>query len=292
MNFYIIVRCVLSHRFIIFANFFANKIGALYYGRIMFNCSTINLFKRFLGGFMKIVRINNRLSDQLRNISITRNYTKFADGAVLIEFGDTKVICTASIDENVPQFLKGKKSGWISAEYSMLPRATHTRNKRDSLSGKVNPRAQEISRLIGRSLRSGVDLNKLGERQIILDCDVLQADGGTRTASITGAFVALHDAVSKLLDGKLIKKNPIKHFIAAVSVGVYQGVELLDLDYEEDNGCDTDMNLVMTEDFNIVEIQGTAEKTPFNRTVMNSLLDIGQMGIAQLIKIQKQALKI
>nr|HMT03457.1 ribonuclease PH [Burkholderiales bacterium] len=207
-------------------------------------------------------------------------------------FGDTKVICTASIDENVPQFLKGKKSGWISAEYSMLPRATHIRNKRDSLSGKVNPRAQEISRLIGRSLRASVDLNKLGERQIILDCDVLQADGGTRTASITGAFVALHDAVTKLLDSKLIKKNPIKQFIAAVSVGVYKGYELLDLDYEEDNCCDTDMNLVMTEDFNIIEIQGTAEKTPFNRTVMNNLLNIGQIGIAQLIKIQKQALKI
>lgn len=241
---------------------------------------------------MKISRINNRLPDQLRNICITRNYTKFADGSVLIEFGDTKVICTASIDEEVPKFLKGKKSGWISAEYSMLPRATHSRNKRDSIAGKVSSRSQEISRLIGRSIRAGVDLKQLGERQIILDCDVLQADGGTRTASITGAFVALHDAISKLMNDNIIKKNPIKQFLAAISIGIYKGYELLDLDYIEDSDCDTDMNLVMTEDFKIIEIQGTAEKKPFNREVMNRLLDLGQNGIAQLIEAQKQILGV
>ncbi|MBP9742530.1 MAG: ribonuclease PH [Burkholderiales bacterium] len=238
------------------------------------------------------MRANNRQSDQLRPIKITRHYTKYAEGSVLIEFGETKIICTATIDDKVPPFLNGKNRGWLSAEYAMLPRATHSRNKRDSVAGKVNPRAQEISRLIGRSLRSCVDLILLGERQILVDCDVIQADGGTRTASITGAFIAVYDALSNLLSQGKIKLHPITKCLAAVSVGVHRGIPLLDLDYSEDSNCDSDINCIMFEDRNIVEIQGTAEGAAFSRTEMNQLLDLAELGINQLVALQKQALGI
>lgn len=235
------------------------------------------------------VRPSLRENNQLRDIKITRNYTKHAEGSVLIEFGDTKVICTASIDESIPPFLKGHGKGWLTAEYSMLPRATNSRNKRDISQGKPNARSQEIQRLIGRSLRSVLDFELLGERQIIIDCDVIQADGGTRTASITGAYVALSDAVSYLLRNALIAKNPIKAAIAAISVGIYKGVPVLDLDYLEDSNCDTDMNVVMSSE-GIVEIQGTAEGTPFNREELDKLLDLAEVGINQLFIIQQASL--
>lgn len=235
------------------------------------------------------VRPSLRENNQLRDIKITRNYTKHAEGSVLIEFGDTKVICTASIDESIPPFLKGQGKGWLTAEYSMLPRATNSRNKRDISQGKPNARSQEIQRLIGRSLRSVLDFELLGERQIIIDCDVIQADGGTRTASITGAYVALSDAVSYLLRNALIAKNPIKAAIAAISVGIYKGVPVLDLDYLEDSNCDTDMNVVMSSE-GIVEIQGTAEGTPFNREELDKLLDLAEVGINQLFIIQESSL--
>ena len=209
------------------------------------------------------IRPSMRENNQLRQVKITRNYTKHAEGAVLVEFGATKVLCTASVEESVPPFLKGKGQGWVTAEYAMLPRATNTRNKREISQGKPNARNQEIQRLIGRSLRSIVDFAKLGERQIIIDCDVIQADGGTRTASITGAYVALCDAISVLLKSDKISQNPLREALAAVSVGVYQGAALLDLDYLEDSNCDTDMNVVMTESGGIVEIKGTAEKSTF-----------------------------
>lgn len=235
------------------------------------------------------VRPSLRENNQLRDIKITRNYTKHAEGSVLIEFGDTKVICTASIDESIPPFLKGQGKGWLTAEYSMLPRATNSRNKRDISQGKPNARSQEIQRLIGRSLRSVLDFELLGERQIIIDCDVIQADGGTRTASITGAYVALSDAVSYLLRNAIIAKNPIKAAIAAISVGIYKGVPVLDLDYLEDSNCDTDMNVVMSSE-GIVEIQGTAEGTPFNREELDKLLDLAEVGINQLFIIQQASL--
>lgn len=235
------------------------------------------------------VRPSLRENNQLRNVKITRNYTKHAEGSVLIEFGDTKVICTASIDESVPPFLKGQGKGWLTAEYSMLPRATNSRNKRDVSQGKPNARSQEIQRLIGRSLRSVLDFELLGERQIIIDCDVIQADGGTRTASITGAYVALSDAVSYLLCNSLITKNPLKASIAAISVGIYKGVPILDLDYLEDSNCDTDMNVVMSSE-GLVEIQGTAEGAPFTRQELNKLLDIAEEGINQLFTIQQASL--
>lgn len=235
------------------------------------------------------VRPSLRENNQLRDIKITRNYTKHAEGSVLIEFGDTKVICTASIDESIPPFLKGHGKGWLTAEYSMLPRATNSRNKRDISQGKPNARSQEIQRLIGRSLRSVLDFELLGERQIIIDCDVIQADGGTRTASITGAYVALSDAVSYLLRNALIAKNPIKAAIAAISVGIYKGVPVLDLDYLEDSNCDTDMNVVMSSE-GVVEIQGTAEGTPFNREELDKLLDLAEVGINQLFIIQQASL--
>ena len=238
------------------------------------------------------MRYDGRLYEQLRNIKITRSYTKYAEGAVLVEFGETKVLCTATVEDRVPPFLIGKNKGWISAEYSMLPRATHTRSKRDAVSGKVNPRAQEISRLIGRSLRACVDLSHIGERQILIDCDVIQADGGTRTASITGAFVALHDAFSKLVDSGKIPEHPVKKFMAAVSVGVYKGVPMLDLNYVEDCACDADMNFVMLEDLGIVEIQGTAEGAAFSRQKMNTLLDLAEIGITNLVAKQKEALEV
>ena len=236
------------------------------------------------------MRPSKRNPDQLRDVTITRNYTKHAEGSVLVACGDTKVICTASIDEKVPPFLRGKAQGWTTAEYGMLPRSTNTRIDREAARGKQTGRTQEIQRLIGRSLRAVVDLKVLGERTIQINCDVIQADGGTRTASITGAFVALHDAVSFLLKEGRIKESPLRDFVAAVSVGVYQGVPVLDLDYAEDSGCDTDMNIVMTGSGGFVEVQGTAEGTPFSRAEMEAMLDLGQNGIAQLVSKQKAAL--
>lgn len=235
-------------------------------------------------------RLNNRKNDQLRDVVFTRKYTEYAEGSVLVEFGKTQVICTASIDDKVPSFLKGQNKGWLTAEYSMLPRSTHTRNLRDGVLGKVNSRSSEISRLIGRSLRACLDLSLLSGIQITIDCDVIQADGGTRTASITGAFIALYDAMNLLLDSGRIKHFPIKQFVAAISVGVCGGNTLLDLDYSEDSSCDMDMNVVMFEDLNIIEIQGAAEGSAISRTHLNSLLDIAQAGIGELIKKQRKAL--
>lgn len=233
-------------------------------------------------------RTDLREFDQLRPIKITKNYTKYAEGSVLIEFGNTKVICNATIDETLPQHVRN--GGWITAEYSMLPRATHNRTKRDGVVGKVNSRAQEISRLIGRSLRNCVDLKHLGRHQILIDCDVIQADGGTRVASITGSFIALYAAISKLIESGKIKKNPIKYFIAAVSVGIVQNNLLLDLDYSEDSSCDTDMNLVMNEKLEIIEIQGCAEGEPFSYQELDGLNKLAQSGIKQLIQLQKESL--
>jgi ribonuclease PH len=237
------------------------------------------------------MRPSQRLPNQLRNVEIIRHYTRHAEGSVLVKFGDTHVICTASVDEKVPGFLKGKGQGWLTAEYGMLPRSTGSRMDREAARGKQSGRTQEIQRLIGRSLRAVTDLALLGERTIQIDCDVIQADGGTRTASITGAFVALHDAVSVLLEKQLITASPLKDFVAAISVGVYQGVPVLDLDYIEDSGCDTDMNVVMTGSGGFVEIQGTAEGEPFHRNEMDAMLDLAQQGISQLIALQKAALK-
>ncbi len=236
------------------------------------------------------MRPSNRASDELRQVEIIRNYTKHAEGSVLIKFGDTHVICTASVDEKVPPFLRGKNQGWVTAEYGMLPRATGSRTQREAAHGKQSGRTQEIQRLIGRSLRAVVDLKLLGECTIQIDCDVIQADGGTRTASITGAFVALHDAVTHLIGKGLITRNPLRDLVAAVSVGVYQGNPVLDLDYVEDSGCDTDMNVVMTGPGGFVEIQGTAEGEPFHREQMDAMLNLAQSGIAQLVVKQKQAL--
>lgn len=235
------------------------------------------------------MRPSNRTNNQLRDIKITRNYTKHAEGSVLIECGDTKIICTASIEESVPSFLKGKGSGWVTAEYSMLPRATGTRNKREISQGKPNARSQEIQRLIGRSLRAIVDMKKLGERQILIDCDVIQADGGTRTASITGAYVALKDAIDTLLTSNTLTETPLIDAVAAISVGVYNGSPVLDLDYIEDSSCDTDMNVVMTKNGGIVEIQGTAEGVAFSRKTLNEMLDLAEHGINQLFTIQQNS---
>jgi ribonuclease PH len=237
------------------------------------------------------MRPSKRQPDELRTVRITRRYTRHAEGAVLIEAGDTKVLCTVSVEDKVPPFLKGKGQGWLTAEYGMLPRATNTRSDREAARGKQSGRTQEIQRLIGRALRSVVDLKALGERTLQIDCDVLQADGGTRTASITGAFVAVQDAISHLLERKLITASPVRDFVAAVSVGVYEGVPVLDLDYPEDSTCDTDMNVVMTGSGGIIEVQGTAEGAAFSRVEMNALLDLAQKGIEQLIVAQKAALK-
>ncbi len=236
------------------------------------------------------MRPSQRQPDQLREIRITRHYTKHAEGSVLIEFGDTKVICTASVEERVPPHKKGSGEGWVTAEYGMLPRSTGERMSREAAKGKQSGRTQEIQRLIGRSLRTVVDLKKLGERTVQIDCDVIQADGGTRTASITGAFVALHDAISVLLGKGLIASSPINDFVAAISVGIYQGTPILDLDYAEDSECDTDMNVVMTGNSHFVEVQGTAEGHAFSRVELEALLDLAQKGIAQLVKIQYAAL--
>jgi ribonuclease PH len=236
------------------------------------------------------MRPSNRTPLQLRPVKITRHYTKHADGAVLIECGDTQVICTATVDEKVPPFLRGKGQGWLTAEYGMLPCSTGERMQREAAKGKQSGRTMEIQRLIGRALRSVVNLNNLGERTIQIDCDVIQADGGTRTASITGAFVALHDAVEKLLQRQLLETTPILDHVAAVSVGIYGGVPVLDLDYPEDSSCDTDMNVVMTGSLGLVEVQGTAEGVTFNRQELNAMLDLAQQGIQQLIALQKAAL--
>ncbi|WP_028104805.1 ribonuclease PH [Pseudoduganella violaceinigra] len=235
-------------------------------------------------------RPSGRAVDALRDIRITRDYTKHAEGSVLIECGDTKVICTASIEERVPGFLKGKGQGWMTAEYGMLPRSTHSRMDREAAKGKQSGRTQEIQRLIGRSLRAAFDLEAFGERTLQLDCDVIQADGGTRTASITGAMVAAYDAFSKLKARGMIETIPVKHFVAAISVGVYKGVPVLDLDYPEDSDCDTDMNVIMTDAGAFVEVQGTAEGAAFDRAAMNRLLDLAEGGIRDLVKLQKQAL--
>ena len=237
-----------------------------------------------------VTRPSGRAVDALRNIRITRDYTKHAEGSVLIECGDTKVICTASIEERVPGFLKGKGQGWMTAEYGMLPRSTHSRMDREAAKGKQSGRTQEIQRLIGRSLRAAFDLEAFGERTLQLDCDVIQADGGTRTASITGAMVAAYDAFSKLKARGMIETIPVKHFVAAISVGVYKGVPVLDLDYLEDSDCDTDMNVIMTDAGAFVEVQGTAEGAAFDRAAMNRLLDLAEGGIRDLVKLQKQAL--
>ena len=235
-------------------------------------------------------RPSGRAVDQLREIRITRQYTKHAEGSVLIECGDTKVICTASIEDKVPGFLKGKGQGWLTAEYGMLPRSTHTRMDREAAKGKQSGRTQEIQRLIGRSLRAAFDLNAFGERTLHLDCDVIQADGGTRTASITGAMVAAYDAFAQLVARGALGQVPLRHFVAAISVGVYQGMPVLDLDYVEDSGCDTDMNVVMTDAGHFIEVQGTAEGEAFDRERMNRLLDLAQAGIADLVTMQKKAL--
>ena len=235
-------------------------------------------------------RSGQRAPDALRAIRITRHYTVHAEGSVLIEFGATRVLCTASVEEKVPGHKKGSGEGWVTAEYGMLPRATHTRHDREAARGKQSGRTQEIQRLIGRSLRSVFDLKKLGERTIYLDCDVLQADGGTRTASITGAFIAAQDAVSSLLATGKLQQTPIRDHVAAISVGIVQGLPLLDLDYAEDSACDTDMNVVMTGAGHYVEVQGTAEGKAFSRQEMDALLVLAEKGIAELVVLQKNSL--
>ena len=241
---------------------------------------------------MTYQRTQNRALDALRPVTITRAYTRYAEGSVLIKFGDTAVLCTASVEEKVPPHKRGSGEGWVTAEYGMLPRATHTRSDREASRGKQSGRTQEIQRLIGRSLRCVFDLKALGERTISLDCDVIQADGGTRTAAITGAFVAAHDAVSWLLAQGRIGASPIRDFVAAISVGIVTGTPLLDLEYTEDSGCDTDMNVVMTGAGGFVEVQGTAEGKAFSRDEMGSLLGLADKGIRELIALQKQALGI
>lgn len=236
-------------------------------------------------------RPSQRQACDLRPITITRSFTKHAEGSVLIEFGDTKVLCTASVLEKVPPHQKGSGEGWVTAEYGMLPRSTHTRSDREAARGKQSGRTQEIQRLIGRAMRSVFDLKLLGERTIHLDCDVLQADGGTRTAAITGAYVAARDAVNHLLKNKVITTDPIINSVAAISVGIYQGVPVLDLDYAEDSQCDTDMNVVMTGTGGMIEVQGTAEGTPFSRSELEELLNLASDGIGQLTRIQKEALQ-
>ena len=235
-------------------------------------------------------RSGGRAANALRPVRVTRGYTMHAEGSVLIEFGATKVLCTASVEEKVPPHKRGSGEGWVTAEYGMLPRATHSRNDREAARGKQSGRTQEIQRLIGRALRAVFDLKLLGERTIQLDCDVLQADGGTRTAAITGAFVAAQDAVNGLLAAGKIAQSPITASVAAISVGIVQGTPLLDLEYLEDSACDTDMNVVMTGAGHFVEVQGTAEGAAFSRAEMGALLDLAEKGIAELMALQQQAL--
>ena len=239
---------------------------------------------------MSFVRTQGRAADALRTLKITRHYTRYAEGAVLVEFGHTQVLCTASVEEKVPPHKRGSGEGWVTAEYGMLPRATHTRGDREAARGKQSGRTQEIQRLIGRSLRCVFDLKALGERTISLDCDVIQADGGTRTAAITGAFVAAHDAVSWLIAQDKLKASPIREFVAAVSVGIVEGTPLLDLEYTEDSACDTDMNVVMTGAGGFVEVQGTAEGAAFSRDEMGQLLALADKGIRALVAAQRAAL--
>ena len=236
------------------------------------------------------MRASQRNANELRSIRLSRGFTCHAEGSVLVEFGATRVLCTASVEDKVPPFLRGKGEGWVTAEYGMLPRATHTRSAREAAKGKQSGRTQEIQRLIGRSLRAVVDLSALGERQITIDCDVLQADGGTRTAAITGAFVAAQDAVSGLLARGLIAESPILHPVAAISVGIVGGVPMLDLDYAQDSSCDTDMNVVMTGAGHYVEVQGTAEGAAFSRAEMDQLLRLAEKGIGELIEMQRRSL--
>ena len=234
-------------------------------------------------------RPSGRAADQLRSIRITRNYTKHAEGSVLVEFGDTKVICTVSVENGVPRFLKGQGQGWLTAEYGMLPRATHERTRREASAGKQGGRTVEIQRLIGRSLRSIVNLEALGERQITIDCDVIQADGGTRTASITGAWVALHDCVTWMKARDMLKSEPLRDHVAAVSCGICEGTLVLDLDYAEDSEAETDANFVMTGAGRIVEVQGTAEKIPFTEEQFLALLALAKKGVTKLVDLQKMA---
>ncbi len=235
------------------------------------------------------MRPSNREAQQLRPIKITRNYTHYAEGSVLVEFGNTKVLCNASIIDGVPRFLKGKNQGWVTAEYGMLPRATHSRTEREATKGKQGGRTLEIQRLIGRSLRNCVDLKLIGENTITLDCDVIQADGGTRTAAITGSCVAMRDAISWMVQREKLRKMPAFNYVAAVSVGIYRGQAVLDLDYAEDVVAETDMNVVMNEAGHFIEVQGTAEDTHFSREQLNSMLSLAELGIPQLIELQKSA---
>ncbi|GLX80743.1 ribonuclease PH [Thalassotalea eurytherma] len=236
------------------------------------------------------MRPSGRTPGQIRPVTITRQFTAHAEGSILIEFGDTKVICTATVEEGVPRFLKGQGKGWVTAEYGMLPRSTHTRMRREAASGKQGGRTMEIQRLIARSLRAAVDLAALGENTITIDCDVIQADGGTRTASITGACVALVEALNYMRAKEIIKTNPLKHMIAAVSVGIYQGVPIADLEYVEDSAAETDMNVVMTDTGKLIEVQGTAEEEPFSFDEMNEMMQLAKHGIAELFDAQKSAL--
>ena len=236
------------------------------------------------------MRPSNRTPEQNRDLKITRNYPDYAEGSVLIEMGNTKVLCNASVSDSVPRFLKGKGKGWVTAEYAMLPRATHTRNMREAAQGKQGGRTLEIQRLIARSLRAAVDLDALGENMITVDCDVIQADGGTRTASITGACIALADALNWMVEQGKLKKSPLKQMIAAVSVGVYKGTPVCDLDYDEDSNAQTDMNVVMTENGKMIEIQGTAEGEPFSHEELMDLLAVAKKGIADIVEAQKASL--
>jgi ribonuclease PH len=236
------------------------------------------------------MRPSHRAADETRSIQITRQFTRHAEGSVLVEFGDTRVICTASVEERVPPFLKGKGRGWVTAEYGMLPRATHTRSSREASRGRQDGRTMEIQRLIGRALRSVVDLEAMGERTVTLDCDVIQADGGTRTAAITGGFVALADAVRYLLERKKLRKNPLHGQVASVSVGIYQGVPVLDLDYAEDSEAETDMNVVMNDAGAFVELQGTAEGHAFRIEELQAMLELARGGIDHLLRKQREVL--
>ncbi len=239
----------------------------------------------------EVTRPSGRLSNELRDIKITRGFTRHAEGSVLVEFGETKVICTASVEERVPHFLKGSGQGWVTAEYGMLPRSTGSRMDREAARGKQSGRTQEIQRLIGRSLRAALDMNLLGENTIKVDCDVIQADGGTRTASITGGCVALVDAINYLMEKKAIKENPIKQMIASVSVGIYKGMPVLDLDYIEDSSAETDMNVVMTDKGGFIEIQGTGEDGDFSFEDLNAMIDLARHGIENLLAVQKSILE-
>ncbi|PWQ93102.1 ribonuclease PH [Leucothrix arctica] len=236
------------------------------------------------------MRPSGRATDEMRQVKFTRDFTCNAEGSVLVEFGNTKVICTATIEENVPGWMRGKGKGWVTAEYGMLPRSTHSRMRREAAGGKQTGRTQEIQRLIARSLRAVVDMEALGERQVIIDCDVIQADGGTRTASISGAYVAMYDAVQKLMKKRKLKRNPIHGQLASVSVGIYNGKSVLDLDYPEDSNAETDMNVVMTSGGNFIEVQGTAEGHAFTRTEMNDMLELAEKGIKEIIVKQSDIL--